>query len=153
MGRPAKSSGDDDLGCAVLLGLALLALLVWLIWLAVLWFVTDWRWAWVTGTALGVPLLAYATVIAWREPQPFAPSRSPETWYTATAVAVFLHAPLLVLVKGRGTAIVALLAGSIASVTVGLASQDSFELPRLCPPQARHEPESVGPPIIPDGTA
>lgn len=134
MGGSARSSSDEELGCAVLLGIAVLALVVWLAWLAVLWFVADWRWAWITGTGVIVPLVAYGVIVAWREPQPFAPSFRHEAWFSAVGVAVALAAPVLVLVKGWGTACVALVVGALAGSLLGLVPRKSFEFPQLLPP-------------------
>ncbi|MFE0631551.1 hypothetical protein ACFW3D_31925 [Streptomyces sp. NPDC058864] len=91
----------------------------WLLWTAVTWAVADWRWTWFLGYAAVVPALAYGIVWAWGEARSFAPSRQRETWATAVLAALALAAPVVVLTKGWGTALVALLF-SLASGAVGL---------------------------------
>ncbi|MGA5037061.1 hypothetical protein ACPCA8_08365 [Streptomyces capoamus] len=114
----SDNRSDTELGCAVLLGLVLVGAVCWLVYQAVLWVVAEWRWAWFAGYAVAVPGAAYAIVCAWREERPFVPSRQLEAWTTAVATALAAAAPLVVLLKGWPTAIVALLvaAGSAAAV-------------------------------------
>ncbi|MER5584784.1 hypothetical protein ABT090_24525 [Streptomyces asoensis] len=114
----SDNRGEAEQGCAVLLGLVLVCAVCWLVYQAVLWVVAEWRWAWFAGCAVAVPCAAYAIVCAWGEERPFVPSRQREAWATAVAVALAAVAPLVVLLKGWPTAVVALLtaAGSVAAI-------------------------------------
>jgi hypothetical protein len=154
MGGSVRSSDDGALGCAVLLGVALAVLVGWLAWLAVLWFAADWRWAWITATAPVVPVVAYGVIVAWREPQPFVPSERREAWCSAVAVAVGLLAPMLVLVKGWGTAGVALIAGVSICAFLG-RPHGHFEFPQLLPPvegvEGAKKPAGGTPDALSDG--
>ncbi|MEU0061393.1 hypothetical protein [Streptomyces sp. NPDC006334] len=110
--------GEAEQGCAVLLGLVLVCAVCWLVYQAVLWVVAEWRWAWFAACAVAVPCAAYAIVCVWGEERPFVPSRQLEAWATAVAAALAAIAPLVVLLKGWPTAVVALLtaAGSAAAI-------------------------------------
>jgi hypothetical protein len=74
-----------------------------------MWTVAEWRWAWFLGCAAVAPAVAFALVLAWGERRPFVPSGRQEAWMTAVVTAVAAEAPVVVLVKGWGTATVALL--------------------------------------------
>lgn len=104
-----NDSNDAALGCAALLGIAVLAVICWLVWTAVMWLVAEWRWVWISGCALLVPGLAYAIVRAWGEQRPFVPADRREAWITAVLTAAAAAAPVVVLIKGWGTGIPALL--------------------------------------------
>ncbi|MGW7568971.1 hypothetical protein ACWGJV_22175 [Streptomyces tendae] len=105
----SNDSNDAALGCAALLGIAALAVICWLVWTAVMWLVAEWRWAWISGYGLLVPGLAYAVVRAWGEQRPFVPADRREAWITAVLTAVAAAAPVVVLIKGWGAGITALL--------------------------------------------
>ncbi|MFI0239757.1 hypothetical protein [Streptomyces sp. NPDC016845] len=117
----------------VLLGILALAVVGWLTWLAIQWFVADWRWSWITATCAAVPVVAYGLTVAWREPQPFEPGWRLEAWCSAVCAAVALLAPALVLLKGWGTASVALIAGISVCVALGWP-YGNVEFPRFLPP-------------------
>lgn len=74
---------------------------------------------WFLGYAAAVPVLAYGIVRAWGEAHSFAPARQRETWATAVLTALAVAAPVVVLAKGWGTGLVALLF-SLASGALGL---------------------------------
>jgi hypothetical protein len=91
----SNSSNDTALGCAALLGIAVLGVVCWLVWSAVMWLTAEWRWAWICGCALLVPGLAYAVVRAWGEQRPFVPAVRREAWITAVLTAVAAAAPVV----------------------------------------------------------
>ncbi|MFJ9360756.1 hypothetical protein [Streptomyces mirabilis] len=107
----AGSADRDDgaMGCAALLGIIVAAVVCWLVWQAVVWTFTEWRWAWFVGYTIAVPAVAYGIVRAWGEERPFVPSRQREAWATAVLTALAATAPVVVLVKGWATGVVALL--------------------------------------------
>lgn len=109
MAGSANRSNDTAVGCAGILGLCVLAVTCWLLWTAVTWAATEWRWIWFLIYAAAVPALAYGIVRTWGEERPFAPSRQREAWATAILTATAAAAPVVVLMKGWGTGVVALL--------------------------------------------
>jgi small-conductance mechanosensitive channel len=119
----SNSSNDTALGCAALLGIAVLGVVCWLVWSAVMWLTAEWRWAWICGCALLVPGLAYAVVRAWGEQRPFVPAVRREAWITAVLTAVAAAAPVVVLAKGWGTGIAALLLAACAGEAVIFLSE------------------------------
>ncbi|GAA3636520.1 hypothetical protein ACG5V6_01060 [Streptomyces chitinivorans] len=127
----ARSNSDGE-GCAVLFGLAALIAIGWAVWQAILWFISEWRWAWIVGGAVAVPLLAYLITVLWREEQPFEPDNRPHVWIGAvTAAAAALAFPLS-LGCGWGTASVALVIGALGGGAVPIFAVLTF--PRLMPP-------------------
>ncbi|MFF9407581.1 hypothetical protein ACF1B0_18960 [Streptomyces anandii] len=107
----AGSANRDDAtqGCLALVAICAVVAVGWLVWTAVMWTLTEWRWAWFVGYAAVAPAAAYALVIAWGERRPFVPSRRREAWMTAVVTVVAAQAPAVVLLKGWGTGAVALL--------------------------------------------
>ncbi|MFE2099089.1 hypothetical protein [Streptomyces sp. NPDC059468] len=107
----ASSANRDDTtqGCLALVAICAVVVVGWLVWTAVMWTVTEWRWAWFVGCATAAPAAAFALVFAWGEERPFVPSHRREAWMTAVVTAVAAEAPVVVLVKGWGTGAVALL--------------------------------------------
>ncbi|MCF0087272.1 MULTISPECIES: hypothetical protein [unclassified Streptomyces] len=105
----SADSSDAARGCLVLVGLCAAVAVGWLVWISVMWTVAEWRWAWFLGCAAVAPAVAFALVLAWGERRPFVPSGRQEAWMTAVVTAVAAEAPVVVLVKGWGTATVALL--------------------------------------------
>lgn len=107
----AGSANRDDTarGCAALLGIFAVAVVCWLVWTAVMWTLAEWRWAWFVGYMLVVPGLARAIAFTWGEQRPFMASRQLEAWTTAVLTAVAAVAPVVILAKGWGTGITALL--------------------------------------------
>jgi hypothetical protein len=120
---------DTEVGCAALLGILGVAVVCWLLWTAVTWAVAEWHWAWIIGCALAVPCLAYGIVWAWGEPRPFVPFRQAEAWITAFVTALVAAAPVIVLVKGWLTAVVALLFALGSAVAVACAPWWAAEPP------------------------
>ncbi|MFJ3248410.1 hypothetical protein [Streptomyces sp. NPDC086782] len=118
-------------GC---LGIVLLGVAVWLIWKAVQWVAGDWHWAWGLGSVAVVPALSFAVVVAWRVPQPIVPTDSRETWLTAIGVSVTLTLTALVLLKGWGTAIFALVLAAPGPIALAF-TPEGLQLPRLWPPR------------------
>lgn len=107
----AGSANRDETsqGCVALVAICAIAVVGWLVWTVVTWTLAEWRWAWFLGCAAVAPAAALAIVFAWGEERPFVPSRQREAWTTAVVTAVAAEAPAVVLVKGWGTGVVALL--------------------------------------------
>ncbi|MEV5192480.1 hypothetical protein AB0K86_08070 [Streptomyces clavifer] len=132
----ARSSSQSDAdGCAVVLGLAALVAFGWGVWQATLWFIAEWRWAWIVGGAVVVPLLAYLIVVLWREEQPFRPYDRPYVWIGAVGAATAALSFPLALGCGWGTASVALVVGALGSGAVPIVGLLTF--PSLMAPVDR----------------
>ncbi|MCG8965463.1 hypothetical protein [Streptomyces sp. CL12-4] len=125
-------SSDGGEGCAVLVGLVAFVAACWAVWQAILWFISEWRWAWITGGATAVPLLAYLIVVLWREEQPFEPDNRPHVWVGAVAAAAAASAFPLAVGCGWGAASVALIVGALGGGAIPIAADLAF--PRLMPP-------------------
>jgi hypothetical protein len=98
----------------------------WAVWQAVLWFISEWRWAWIIGGAVAVPLLAYLIVVLWREEQPFKPDDRPHVRVGAVAPAAAILAVPLALGCGWGTASVALIIGTLGGGALSIVADLAF---------------------------
>ncbi|MFJ5534049.1 hypothetical protein [Streptomyces sp. NPDC093261] len=142
---------DEEVkGCAGCLAVCLVVFVLWLVWQAIKWVISDWNWAWGLGSVAVLPILSHLVVAAWREPQPLVPTQSREIWLTAVCTSAVILLAVLVLLRGWGTALFAIVLAVSGAATLAFAPS-RLRLPSLWPPQAEAEATQPKPPVSAPG--